>query len=687
RNDFQVKIRGFRIELGEIESKLAALDGVKEAVVLAREDETGDNRLIAYYTGSDELTAETLRTQQSRELPDYMVPAAYVRLEALPLTPNGKLDRKALPAPEGDGYSTRAYEAPLGEIEKALAHIWAEILKVERIGRHDNFFDLGGHSLLAVTLISRIRTRLGVEVLVAEIFTRPALSELANHIETAAKSDLPAITAADRTQALPLSFAQQRLWFLTQLDDKAGQAYHLPGGVKLTGVVDKPALKAALDRIVWRHEVLRTTFSETDGVPVQVVAPADSGFMHLEHDLTGRPQGEVEQLIEEEARQPFDLATGPLIRGRLIRRSETEHILLMTMHHIVSDGWSMGVLINEVGALYQAFSKGQSDPLPPLAIQYADYAVWQRKWLEGEVLQRQLSYWVNQLSGAPALLELPTDHPRPAEQDYSGASIGFHLDAELTKGLKALSRRHGVTLFMTLLAGWAALLSRLSGQEDIVIGTPFANRTRSEIEPLIGFFVNTLAMRIDLSASPTVVELLERVKQLTLEGQRHQDIPFEQVVDAVNPVRSLSHSPLFQVMFAWQNNPEGRLELGDLQLEGIDAPHSTTPFDLSLSMQEAGDIIVGSLEYAAALFEQSTLERYLGHWRSLLKEMAADETRTVDELKILSDIERRQLLYDWNTTETEYPKDKCMHELFEEQAQKTPEAVAVVYEDKNLTYQ
>ena len=689
RNDFQVKIRGFRIELGEIEARLAQHPAVREAVALARED-GGDKRLVAYYTvapDAEAAGAEALRRHLSATLPDYMLPAAYVRLDALPLTANGKLDRKALPAPDGAAYAARGYEAPASEIETRLARIWAEVLGLERVGRHDNFFELGGHSLLAVRVISRLRQALGVEVALAELFARPVLAEFAKAVREGARSTLPPIMAARRDEPLPLSFAQQRLWFLAQMEG-VSQAYHIPLGLRLTGELDGGALRGALARLVARHEALRTTFDHVDGQPVQRIAAEDSGFDLQEHDLRQHSdaEGELQRLAMEEANAAFDLQAGPLIRGRLIRLDDREHVLLITLHHIVSDGWSMGVLSRELGALYRAYSQGQADPLPGLALQYPDYAVWQRRWLAGEVLQAQSDYWRRTLAGAPAVLELPTDRRRPVQQDHAGAFVALELDDELTAGLKALSRRHGTTLFMTLLAGWAALLGRLSGQDDVVIGTPVANRSRAEVEPLIGFFVNSLALRLDLSGGPTVGELLQRVKARALEAQQHQDLPFEQVVEIVRPPRSLAHTPVFQVMFAWQNAGESDLELPGLRVAPVRVPCSFAKFDLTLSLAEVGGRIAGGLEYATALFDRATIERHAGYLRRLLEAMVADDARAVDRLPLLGDAERHQLLVEWNATEADYPRDKCVHELFEAQAARTPDAIAVVHEDAQLTY-
>ncbi|HEU4558058.1 MAG TPA: amino acid adenylation domain-containing protein, partial [Longimicrobium sp.] len=696
RNDFQVKIRGFRIEPGEIEARLLEHPGVREAVVLVREDTPGEKRLVAYVAGDETAGAEVLRAHLGERLPAYMVPAAYVRLEQLPLTPNGKVDRKALPAPEGDAFVTRGYEAPVGETEQALAEVWSELLRVARVGRRDHFFELGGHSLLAVRVISRVRQVLGAEVAIADLFRSPVLADLSRAIESAARTALPPIERVDRGARLPLSYAQQRLWFLEQMGD-LGSTYHVSQGLRLGGDLDRAALVRALDRLVERHEALRTTFPVRDGEPEQRIGPETSRFALVEHDLAGRAGEALERVMAGEATAPFDLEQGPLIRGSLVRLAADDHLLLLTMHHIVTDGWSMGVLADELGRLYGAFRAGQDDPLPPLEVQYADYAAWQRRWVDGEVLEAQAEYWKRTLSGAPELLELPTDHARPARPDYAGAWVGVDLGEELSAGLKALSRRQGTTLHMTLLAGWAAVLARLSGQDDVVVGTPTANRGRREIEGLIGFFVNTLALRVELGGSPSVSQLLARVRERALEAQQNQDIPFEQVVELVQPARSLAHTPLFQVMFAWQNASEGgRLELSGLELGGVGpadsadsagaASEAAAKFDLSLTLGEAGGRIVGSVTYATALFEQATVERYAGYLRRVLAGMVAEADGQVERLQLLSADERARVVEEWNRTEAEFPGESCLHELFEAQVERTPTGTAVVFEGEELTF-
>ena len=497
-----------------------------------------------------------------------------------------------------------------------------------------------------------------------------------------------------------LSFAQQRLWFLRQLGG-ASEAYHISSALRLIGSLDAVAVRRALDRIVQRHEALRTTFGWVDGVPVQRFADAEASRFELqEHDWRGRGdcREALERLAAEEPRRPFDFEVGPLIRGQLLRVADQEHALLVTMHHIVSDGWSMGVLVEEFTRLYDAFSQGRADPLPKLDVQYADCALWQRQWIEGELLQQQRQYWQRALSGAPALLELPWDFARPARQDYRGGLAHIELGEELTKKLKALTRRHNATLYMTLLGAFAALLGRLSGQQDVVIGTPSANRERSEIQGLIGFFVNTLAMRIDLSGSPSVSKLIERTKRQVVAALQHQDFPFEQVVEILQPPRSLSHSPIFQTMFQWQNIAHTEPSLPGLRIEPVRAASSgeTAKFDLTLVLYEVQDRIVGWFEYATSLFEQATIERYGAYFRRLLEAMTRDEMQVMDHLEILDERERHHLLYECNETGAEYglpaqvvqagDRASNINELIEATVARCPDAVAAVCGDEQISY-
>ncbi|HYH79110.1 MAG TPA: amino acid adenylation domain-containing protein, partial [Longimicrobium sp.] len=547
RVDAQVKVRGFRIEPGEIEGALHRSEGVADCVVVAREDVPGEKRLVAYVVG--DVEAGALREHLLRALPEYMVPSAFVFLETLPLTPNGKPDRKALPAPEYAADADR-YVAPRTPVEEVLAGIWAEVLRLERVGVEESFFELGGHSLLATRVVSRVRELFDVELPLRALFEGPTVAELAVCVEEMRRAELPVlppVVPVERTGALPLSFAQERLWFLDRLEP-GSTTYNIPAAWRLGGALDAAALERALGEIVRRHEALRTVFAEVDGSPVQVIAPF-GGFALPVEDLSGDSDREAAlgRRAGEEARRAFDLSAGPLFRAALLRLGDEDHVLLLSMHHIVTDGWSMGVLFRELSALYAAYREGGESPLADLAVQYADHAVWQREQLEGEVLDRQLSYWRERLAGAPELLELPADRPRPPVQTYRGASVPVQLSPELLERLQALGRSEGATLYMTLLGAFQVLLSKYSGSEDVVVGSPIAGRTRGEVEELIGLFLNTLVLRTDLSGDPSFRELLGRVREATLGAYEHQEVPFEKLVAELQPERSLSHSPLFQV--------------------------------------------------------------------------------------------------------------------------------------------
>ncbi|WP_460021937.1 condensation domain-containing protein, partial [Methylobacterium phyllosphaerae] len=463
----------------------------------------------------------------------------------------------------------------------------------------------------------------------AALFGSPDLAGLAATIDGAlvrsGPQALPSIEPVSRDAPLAPSFAQQRLWFLAQLDGVSA-TYHVPLALRLRGELDVPALQRSLDRILDRHEALRSLFSAPEGLPRVELLPSGTGLPLARHDLYGAADAEVqlERLCAQEVQSPFDLARGPLIRGCLIRLGEADHVFVLTQHHIVSDGWSAAVLLRELGSLYAAFSQGRPDPLAPLALQYPDYAAWQRRWLSGERLEAQAGYWRRVLADAPVLLALPTDRPRPAQQSFAGGSLPVRIEASLSRALKDLSRQHGVTLFMTVLAAWAAVLARLSGQDDLVIGTPTANRGRTETEGLIGFFVNTLALRLDLSGEPAVGEVLARVRRAALDAQDNQDLPFEQVVEIVQPPRRLDHTPLFQVMFAWQNTEEARLVLPGLEAEPAGLPYDVAKFDLELSLSESEDGIGGALGYATALFDAATVERHLGYLLTVLEAMVAE---------------------------------------------------------------
>ncbi len=656
RADHQVKIRGFRVELGEIEAALTRHPAILEAVVIAREDSTGEKALVAYYAPRTGMPAAVneLRAWLLAALPEYMIPSFFVTLDALPLTPNGKVDRNALPDPDQNRPDSAApYVPPRGPIEDALVETWKELLAIDRIGVHDNFFELGGHSLFATQLLARVRDTFAVEPTLRDFLERPTVAGLAQLVdrEMAAGTGLlaPPIVRVSRDGRLPASFAQQRLWFLDQLEPGSA-SYNIPTAVRLEGELDVPSLERALNEVVRRHEVLRTSFASEDGVPYQVIAP-DFELSLLPIDLTASPASEREaescRLIEAEARRPFDLAVGPMIRAELIRLSNSDHILIVTMHHIASDGWSMGVLIQETAELYEAFRSGQPSPLPEPQLQYADYAVWQRDWLQGDVLQSQLDYWHSQLAGT-SLLELPTDRPRLPAMSQRGAERSIIVPKAVLSAIKTLGRKGGSTLFMTLLSAFQVLLHRYSGQTDIVVGSPIAGRTRSELEGLIGFFVNTLVLRGDLSGDPTFRELLRMVRRVALGAFAHQDLPFEKLVGVLHPGRDASRTPIFQVMFVLQNAPLPIPNSPDLKLSPVEAISGTAKFDLTLNASETEQGLKVTIEYSTDLFEEATIDRMLGHFQTLLEGIVANPDQSIGTLPMLSEEERRRLLSQWD---------------------------------------
>jgi len=694
RIDHQVKVRGFRIELGEIEAALASLAGVADAAVVLRQDLAGGAGLVAYVVAEPGavLAGPRLREHLKSRLPDYMVPAQVVLLESLPLTANGKLDRRWLAerAPVSS-LSEPEWRRPLTPAEELLAGIFSRILAVEEVGADSDFFALGGHSLLATQLLSRVREIFRVELPMRAIFEQPTVAGLARKIEKVASVTDPSdpIGRSDRGSDLPLSFAQQRLWFLEQLE--GGPLYNVPFALRMSGELSVAVLARVFAEVVRRHEVLRTMFPSDGGQPRQVILPP-AGFALPLVDLTAlapeRREPVAAERIAEEARRPFDLARGPLLRLGLFRVDATEHVLLLVLHHIVSDGWSLGVLVREVGALVTAFRAGRPSPLPELAMQYADFAAWQRRRLAGGLLDAELAWWREQLTGMPPALELPADRPRPAERGTRGAVHDFALPSA---GLAALSRRRGATLFMALLAGFAGLLQRWTGGEDLVVGTPVAGRTRVEIEPLIGFFVNTLVLRLDLSGAPTFLELLDRVGETALAAYAHQDVPFERLVEELAPERDRSRPPLVQVLFAFQNDP-GALELPGLEIAVSPVATGTAKLDLSCTLIASERGLAGTFEYSLDLFDRTAVLRLAdGFARLLAAAVEAPEARVAD-LPVLAPAERAALLWEWNDTAALPPmsqkaqKAPLVHELVAAWARRQPEALAVAAPGEGLSY-
>jgi amino acid adenylation domain-containing protein len=679
RRDHQVKIRGFRIEIGEIEAVLSQHPDVREAVVIARDDQPGNKRLVAYVVPNQELgaTASELRRLLKEKLPDYMVPSAFVILKEMPLTPNGKVDRRGLPAPDSSQRSLEtSFVPPRTPTEALLAAIWSDILGLE-VGIHDNFFEVGGHSLQATQVISRLREAFCVELPLRRLFESPTIAELSEFIEAVRRDDqsqmMSSIQPVSRDGELPLSFAQARLWFLDQLEGGSA-AYNMPAAVWLNGQLNVAALEMAVQEIVQRHEVLRTTLKIGNGSPVQVIAPTLTVTVPVV-DLQALPEEEqsalVRRLATEEAQQPFDLSNGPLLRVTLVRLGQESHVLLVTVHHIVSDGWSMGIFIREVAALYEAFCTKAPSPLPELPVQYADFAHWQRQWLSGEVLETQLNYWQQQLTGAPPVLDLPTDHPRPPVQSFRGSTEHFEIGPDLTQRLKNLSQQSGTTLFMTLLAAFVTLLYRYNSQEDIVVASPIANRNRAEIEGLIGFFANTLALRIDVSGEPTFQELLGRVREVTMGAYAHQDLPFEKLVEVLQPERALSRNPLVQVGFALQNAPMGSLRLPGLSLSRLEFDSGTVRLDLEFHLLEVSEGLRAYVHYSTDLFEAATIIRMTGHFLTLLEGIVANPNQQLLELSLLTEAERQQLL----VTSNSLPTDSYSGQLFAQMDQLSDEEV------------
>lgn len=693
RQDGQVKIRGIRVELEEVENVLRAHESVLDVAAIDREDAAGYSYLCAFVVLAGDTNAAQLREHCAAHLPDYMLPSAFVAMSELPRTISGKIDRRALPA--SIGVNGREYVAPSTAAEELICNAFADVLGLKRVGATDNFFHIGGHSLSATRVVSRVKAGFGVAVGLRDLFEAPTpalLAKRVQQIESGAIEVGPVLRPIPRVEgaALPLSFAQQRLWFFDQLEPNSS-AYNMPMAVRSKGKLDVEALERALLGVVRRHEVLRITFSAgNDGLPVQFVHPAPSRWPLALTDLSHLPapgrETEMRRVFAQDVAQPFDLEHGPLMRTALVRLDETDHVLLLSMHHIISDGWSLSVLLRETVALYEAETEGREPALPELTIQYGDFAAWQREWLQGDVLDQELNYWRTQLEGAPPALEVPTDRPRPALVSYRGGRVEFRVSREITERLRELSEREGATLFMTLLAAFNTLLHCYSRQTDIIIGTPIAGRNRSEIEPLIGFFVNSLVLRTDLSGAPSFRELVARVKEVALQAFAHQDLPFEKLVEELQPERTLSHHPLFQVMFTMQNTPVEVVELPQLTLTALDTESVPAKFDLNLHIHEVEQGILGRLFYNADLFEQVTIERLCAHFGRLLESVALRPDERLPLLSMSDAEEQQQVLIEWNDTRTDYALDRCIHELFEEQVARTPHAPALVFENQQLTY-
>jgi len=692
RRDHQVKLRGFRIELAEIEAALLEHPTVERALAIVREDQPGEKRLVAYVIYREQpakANASELSDHLRMRLPDYMVPAAIVAMQEFPLTPNGKVNRAAFPKPDWQDTASQNQLSPSRPEEEILCGIFAEVLKLEEVGVEQDFFNLGGHSLLATQVVSRARNAFGVDLPLRVVFGAPTARRLAEKVRRD-RSQEPEVSVpllpATRTGLLPLSYAQQRLWFLDQLDPGSA-IYNMPFEMRLRGQLDQNALQRSLNKIVERHEALRTRFVVSDGSPWQQIADEHQIGVEL-IDLSMLPENDRPAMAQElagiEAFRPFDLAHGPLLRVKLLRFGDQDHLLLLTMHHIVSDGWSVGIMVREFRRLYEGYVEGIEPELPQLEIQYADYAVWQREWLNGQIIDRQLAYWKKQLADVP-VLELPTRRLSKEGINHQADNVSVRVPSAITEKLKELNRREGITLFMSLLTAFNVSLSGFSGQKDLVIGTPVANRERTEVEALIGLFVNTLVLRHDLTGNPSLRTLLRRTRETVLEAHAHQDVPFEKLVEELAPDRDLGKSPLFQVMVSMQNTEIEDLQLPKLQVSGFASRTPMAKFDLLLLLSESGGTIVAELSYRSSLYEASTMQRLMRHWSSVLEMMIADIDLAVADVPLLNESESRQLLGEWNPPVTPYPS-RCLHELFEEQATRTPEAIALKSGTQTLCY-
>ncbi|MBA54635.1 MAG: hypothetical protein CMK89_09285 [Pseudomonadales bacterium] len=681
RKDFQIKLRGLRIELGEIEVALKRLPGVTDSLVLVHED-----RLIAYLVAASEPDA--WRDALRDHLPEYMIPSLLICVDAWPLTPNGKVDRKALPDPEQAVAELQVYVAPRTATEQKLAKIWQEVLQRSHIGVLDNLFDVGGNSLLATRIVSRIKKQFEIPLSVRELFVAPTIAELAMAVERASQTKgVPPIEPIKDDAPIPLSYAQQRLWFLDQLEP-GSTAYNMPGAFRLHGRINVRALQQSVYAIVSRHDVLRTTMQLVEDEPVQVVAPAADWSMQvveLASETAQQQQVRIDQEVEALYGHAFNLSAGPLFYVKLLVLGAEDYVLLINMHHIVSDGWSNGILMRELGMLYDAYSHGRSSPLPDLKIQYTDFARWQRQWLSGDELERQVSYWRTALAGVE-VLNLPTNHPRTVDTGFAGNVLGFSLDVSLTRKLNRLTKKQGVSLYMTALSAYMVLLSKYTGQQDIAVGSPIANRNFEEIEPVIGFFVNTLVVRGELDSGMRFSDLLQQIQQKTLDSYAHQDVPFERLVDELVKERDMLHSPLFQVLFSLQNvGVDTSASIPGIELQSIANNQVVAKFDLEFSLMEQGDIIAGEVVYRTGLFEKAFIQRLISHYIQVLETIVDQPDVPLDEISLVSPDEMQQL-HGWNATDQEYDRNVTIHQLIEAQVDRTPHAPAIVHGESTLTY-
>ena len=680
RKDSQVKISGNRIELGEIEVVLQEAPQVVQGAVLVKEEENIGKRLVGYIEVNESYTKESLKDYLEARLPAHMIPSIFVEMEEIPLTPSGKIDRKALPDTDISGLLEENYVAASSETEEKLVDIWETILQISNIGIHDNFFELGGHSLLAIRLISAIQSTFEISISVKDIFTTPTISGLTKIVSKGNTLEIPQIIVNERPQHIPLSFPQERLWFLDQL--QGSLAYHISGVLKITGDLNVPVLAEALQHIVDRHESLRTVFKDHEGIGYQHIIESDAfEISHIKETSEETITGQIENVTKT----PFDLSKDYMLRAAVISKSDTDHRLILVIHHIASDGWSLPILIKELEASYGQLLAGNTIDLPELPIQYADYSTWQRTYLSGEVLTEKLAFWSSKLKDA-AILELPTDFTRPSVQSTEGTTYHYEISKELQDTVKQFAQQQGTTIFITLLSVYKVLLSRYSGQFDISVGTSIANRTQSEIEGLIGFFMNTIVLRDEFSSSDSFESLLQQVKDTCLSAYEHQDLPFERIVDDLSLERDQSRSPLFQTLFVLQNNEEfSELTFGNCSVEKMPLKQTTSQLDLIVNASETVDGLFMDVEYSTALFKEETIHRMMVHFEQLIVAVVNDASQAIGSLQMLKASEKQDLIHTYNDTITEYPNITVL-ELFKQQATKKPDSIAVTFKDKQLSY-
>ncbi|MBM7586116.1 amino acid adenylation domain-containing protein [Bacillus pakistanensis] len=688
RSDFQVKLRGFRIELGEIEETLRQNKVIKESVVLLKETKNSDKKLICYYTTEDRISKREIRTDLSEKLPHYMIPSVFIEMEKFPLTSNGKIDRAKLPAPKKEDLELEEYVSPRNELEEILASIWEDVLDIEKIGIHDHFFELGGHSLLATQVISRIHRKLKKKITIQVLFGSPTIAKLAKHLMGCEQINEGSLIAKNLNSdgRSPLSLAQKRLWFLNQLEPE-NVAYNIPFAYQIKGSLSYEHLEKSLNRVMERHECLRTTFMEEKDGAIQVVQSEFYAAIEVINisELSSKER-EIPNIIRKESWVPFDLKKGPLLRAKVIKTSATSHILLLVVHHIAFDGWSETLFLEELNEIYFSLENGQSPKLPELMIQYSDYANWQQTFLDGESIEKQKAYWKEKLKGELPVLEIPTDYPRPLEQTTNGNSIPFELPEKLSIQLKALSQKESTTLYMTLMAAFKVLLYRYTGQKDLLIGTPVGGRNREEIERLIGFFVNTIVIRTELHQNLTFKEYLNQVKQTCLSAYANQDVPFEKLVEEIQPERNLSHNPIFQAMFIYHNKNQSNRNSFYIGKEEVVVSKEHTKFDITLFIEDQGNKIVGEFQYKTDLYKQSKIEQFLNHFLCLLDTISIESETPIDHIPILSKKEKQDFI-EMASNSKDFPIQKSIYTLFEDQAKHTPEAVALQFKNQSISYQ